>query len=319
MRQLNCKKLDLAPASHVIFCDVDLTLLPSMSRVVTAEQRQLISSLFINLAGGFVFITGRSLDGVDQCFPGMPASVEHHAAYRDPRMSQRGFTSGELKEHVSPLDTVSMDRHFREALGHHLPIFTSTDQVSGADRGTFIESKKYSMALVHSPVLGQKDKGLLVDAAKEVWETHNLTETHRVAVGFDAVEISVQGKDKGIAIRDYMKNEFFHDRTPIMIGDSMSDAKAMQVCHEEYNGIGIAVGDAIPDAPYVHFRCDDIADVWNTLKDFNAQPALQVGHELFAGPDYLNNSALGAASNRALLRTWDLTRPIANGIKPKIA
>jgi HAD superfamily hydrolase (TIGR01484 family) len=264
---MNGHDLTVSP-DMVLFLDVDLTLLPGMSRNVSNQQRGILNSLFNKTSGGVVFVTGRSMESLQECFPGMNAmSVEHHAAYTLPA-TKDVFGPHNLVQHVNPLDTAAVIADLHNAFRNDFALVDPTARATGPS--LVLESKQYSIAVVHNNTINDAHVAHVRDTLQAVWEKYGLQDTHAVKVGFDAVEISVAGRDKALAVRDFMTHAAYQDRKPVFVGDSMADAIGMKVAYNEFNGQGIAVGDkGIPDAPYVHFRLDGISDTWNYLADLD--------------------------------------------------
>src|SRR5688572_30401716 len=122
-----------------ILTDVDMTLLPSMSTASDAGQRRFILDLHERLKGAFAMVTGRPGKSIDQSFPGdLPASVEHHAAWRPKQ--------GESYIALAPaLDSEHIAEFARRTINGSLTIFDSSRGVTGDRPGVFIEQKNHSL------------------------------------------------------------------------------------------------------------------------------------------------------------------------------
>ncbi|MBI4030199.1 MAG: HAD-IIB family hydrolase [Proteobacteria bacterium] len=248
--------------NYALLCDVDMTLLPSMSTDVPADRRALADKLHTLLGGAFALVTGRPADSLDESFPSrFPASVEHHSAWRPTRES-------EFLPLSMPVDSEKLGSYAENKIRDVTLIFTAKQEVLEERPGIFVERKKFSLALVFSPKATPNDqRAFLKDLIGGILNEFNLSETHRLAEGSDAVELVPQNLCKGEAVRNFMNTEAFRGKTPIFIGDGLPDAKAMQVCAEEFGGFGVAVGHRIPDAPYIKRRLDTVDEVWNYLEN----------------------------------------------------
>lgn len=251
--------------SYALLFDVDLTLLPSMSTDITPEQTGLIFSLYERTKGATCAMTGRPGESVDKCFPGLPASVEHHSAWRPQR-------DGDYIALAPRLDTAALSAQARELINGFMGIFESSAQVLGQEPGVFIERKEHAMALVHSGTISYAQRELLETTVDDLIADNNLSATHRVARGSDAVELvplhGFDGKalDKGVAVRHFMAEAAFKGRIPVVFGDSGTDLKAMKVAAAEYGGFGVAVGKGIPDDHVVKMRVATYHDTWPLLQ-----------------------------------------------------
>ena len=243
-----------------ILTDVDMTLVPSTSKVLSDERRAIALALHQKLGGAFALVTGRPQSSVDETFNGfLPASVEHHSAWRPTQGSQ--FNA--LAPH---LDSDALHASAHKMIHGNLHIFDEQHEVLGDKAGVFIELKKHSLALIFAPkATPEAGKDLLKSVAAKML-VGPLATSHRISVGSDAVEIVPNGLNKGDAVRHFMSTPAFAGKTPIFIGDSSSDEKGMIVCANEYGGHGIAVGGGIPDAPHIKTRLQNPDQVWAYLQ-----------------------------------------------------
>jgi len=257
---------DQKKKNYALLCDVDMTLLPSMSTDVPAERRALADKIYTMLGGAFALVTGRPAHSLDESFPAQfPASVEHHSAWRP----EKGTEFSALAPHI---DADELAAHAEDHLKDMTVIFTAKEEVLEEQPGVFIECKKFSLALVFSPhATSEQHLESLRNIINTALEKFNLAASHRMAEGSDAVELVPQNLCKGEAVRHFMDTEAFRGKTPIFIGDGIPDMKAMQVCAEEFGGFGIAVGDRIPDEPYVQKRLKSVDDVWAYLENFASE------------------------------------------------
>lgn len=251
-----------------ILTDVDMTLLPSMSTATSEDKRMIVNILHQRLSGAFAFVTGRPAHSLDTSFPAqLPASVEHHAAWRP--SSQDAF-----KPLAPILDSNGIADFALRAITGNLDIFNTQADVLGDKPGVFIEKKNHSVALVFAArATPQAGRDLLNSVAQNVLTNFGLQSSHRVSLGRDAVEVVPIGLNKADAVRHFMNTDAFRGKTPIFLGDGLPDTHGMKVCADEFGGYGIAVGNGIPDAPYVRERVNGIDDVWNYLRKLAHAPS----------------------------------------------
>ena len=249
-----------------ILSDVDMTLAESTSNYVSPENKRLAFDLHGKLKGAFAVVTGRAGDSVDLTFPGMPASVEHHASWR-PEIGTDYIALAPL------INTRELGAIARQSIQGQVRIFDEISKVLGTEPGVYIQEKKHALALIFAAAAATPEiRDLLADVATRIVAHGGLAATHRIAKGSDAVEIVPQGFNKGDAVRHFMGTLAFARRIPIFLGDSSSDATAMKVCADEFGGFGIAIGSGIPDAPYVHVRVKSINEAWQCMRVIESQP-----------------------------------------------
>ncbi|HEY8963437.1 MAG TPA: hypothetical protein VIN59_03120 [Alphaproteobacteria bacterium] len=280
LQRVNGHEFGIAPEGVVFFLDVDETLTGSMAEDFQDWHRARLSSIFRKTVGGLILVTGRSRLSLQKCFPDLHVvSVEHHAAFVSPVRNADQLQAG-LTEHVQKLETDAMLAYAAERLKGQsfangpLPIFNYPHEVRNGDRGVFLQGKQYSIAFVyHKDALSEGEKVFLETIADEIKTMHKM-DNHVMKRGVDAVELSLNGYDKGRAVHDYMSNGMYQGRIPYFIGDSNSDAVGMKACHESYGGSGIAVGNGIKPAEFVHHRLPNIDSVWDFLELVDNHPAL---------------------------------------------
>ncbi|MEO6927754.1 MAG: trehalose-phosphatase, partial [Casimicrobiaceae bacterium] len=90
-----------------------------------------------------------------------------------------------------------------------------------------------------------------------------LSEGFHLQAGKRLLEIRPEGRDKGTAIRDFMKESPFRGRVPVFIGDDRTDEHGFAVVRS-LKGIAIKVGDGPTIANH---RLDDVAAVRRWLDD----------------------------------------------------
>ena len=229
------------PAPHpgwAYFLDIDGTLVdiadsPAGAHLDPAFGR-LVEELH-RLAGGAVaLISGRSIGDIDRLFPGIrfPAAGQHGVERRDAagRISRHAFPSQEL-------DWVR--RRLVEAAARH--------------PGLLVEDKGLSVALHYrrAPRLAGYGHRLVRSLGAR------LGERYHVQAGKRVVELKPAGKDKGVAVLEFMQEEPFRGRTPLFVGDDVTDEYGFATVNR-LHGHSVKVG---PGRTVARWRLPDVSAV----------------------------------------------------------
>jgi len=190
--------------SWAYFLDFDGTLVPfaaAPERVkVDPALRAAILALYDATGGAVAIVTGRPLAQVDRLFRGvrLPAAGHHGL--------ERRSAAGRLTRHASA--TPPLDRVRRE-LRHRI----------AAHPGLLLEDKEAALALHYrrAPRLASYAHRLAREAVARLGPAHVLRRGKRV------VEIAPAGGDKGTAIAAFMREPPFRGRTPVFLGDDVTD------------------------------------------------------------------------------------------------
>lgn len=225
------------------FLDIDGTLVgfassPSGIRIDTGLRR-VIEMVHASSGGALALITGRPIAEVDRLFPGidLPVAGQHGV--------ERRAASGRVAHHPFP------SRRLNEAR-------TALQEAATAHPGLFLEDKGLSLALHYrqAPRLGGYAHRLARRAAGRLGRTFGVQSGKRV------VEIRPAGRDKGSAIRAYMRERPFRGRTPVFLGDDLTDEHGFAAVNR-LGGYSIKVG-AGPTA--ARWRLPDVAAVRGWLR-----------------------------------------------------
>lgn len=179
------------------------------------------------LTGGAVaLITGRAIADVDRLLPlqGMAVAGQHGHEVR--------FADGDesiLHHHAVSLDQVRS--HLLDAVGRH--------------PGLIAEYKGLSIALHyrHAPKLAGYAHRLMRSLRARYAPNYVILKGKRV------VELKPAGKDKGVAIRELMKQPPFEGRIPVFIGDDLTDEIGFKVVNR-MGGHSIKVGPGRTNATW---------------------------------------------------------------------
>ncbi|MES3035564.1 MAG: trehalose-phosphatase [Gemmatimonadota bacterium] len=215
---------DLPAPSHewAYFFDLDGTLVelaPLPSGVHgDSELRLLISALATATGGAVAVITGRAIADIDRIFPDirLPVAGQHGV--------ERRTHGGDLRRHLFPVEALDDARRELRALVIRHP-------------GLLLEDKGLSLALHYRQV------PRLASYAHRVMRRlqAHIGIAFCVQRGKRVVELKPAGRDKGVAIREFMDEVPFAGRRPVFIGDDVTDEHGFEVVNA-YGGLSIKVG-----------------------------------------------------------------------------
>ncbi len=228
----------LAPPSSdlAFFFDLDGTLveLTAVPAGVAADAtlRQLITALAAGADGAVAIITGRPISDIDRLFPDvrLPVAGQHG--------SERRNAFGQLFRHASASHGLELARRTLQGVVARHP-------------SLLLEDKGLSIALHYrqAPQLA----GFAHRTMRGIQRT--IGDAFCVQSGKRVVELKPAGRDKGMAILEFMAEIPFHGRVPVFIGDDVTDEHGFTVVNA-MDGISIKVGrgksSAIRQVPNVH-------------------------------------------------------------------
>jgi trehalose 6-phosphate phosphatase len=175
-----------------------------------------LATLRHRLDGALAIITGRPVDQIDRLLPGIPHAVagEHGAAIRHAP--------------AAPIER-----------GNHPPIpaawLAQAEAALAAHPGALLERKPHGVALhfrrapASGPFLHTLAEALVAELP-----------SHALLAGSMVWEVRPRGIDKGHALRTLMAHPPFLGRTPLFIGDDVTDEDAIQAARA-LGGIGLRV------------------------------------------------------------------------------
>lgn len=211
---------DLSTAA--LFVDVDGTLLEiaatPLAVRVEPELTDLLRALLIGTSGGLALVSGRSIAELDALF--LPLTL--------PAAGLHGFER-------------------RGASGSYdcrrLPAAPALEQARGAllelanqHPGLLVEDKRFSLAIHYrrAPQLESVVVRAMTDIAASVRPEFELQMGKMVA------ELRPAGSTKGAAVSEFMSEHPFKGRTPIYLGDDLTDESAFEWVNN-VGGLSIAV------------------------------------------------------------------------------
>lgn len=220
------------------FVDLDGTLLhiaPSPSEVSFDDDVRALLHELRRFAGGAVaLISGRSISDISDMLgePGLPLAGQHGLERRD--------AAGRIVTHDGDEAALATVRERLAAEVERHP-------------DLLLEQKGLSVALHYraAPHLADHVHTLMRSLTDELGPAFVTQEGKRV------VELKPAGKDKGIAVMEFMDEEPFRGRTPVFVGDDATDEYAFAVVND-LDGYSIKVG---PGETVARWRLPDVRAV----------------------------------------------------------
>lgn len=230
-------------ASWAYFFDIDGTLAdlaPTPSEVrLEHDLHQLIRRLHVASDGALALISGRSIADVDSIFgiPPLPVAGQHGLERRDAR--------GKISHHDATSEKLEIAR-------------TRLLVVVTRHRGLLLEDKGMSLALHYRAV-----PALASFAHRTMRRVHaTMGPEYAVLTGKRIIELKPSGKDKGEAVREFMEEKPFRGRTPVFVGDDLTDEHGFGVVNA-LGGHSIKVG---PGRTAARWRLADVIAVRSWLE-----------------------------------------------------
>ncbi len=223
------QRLPTLTTAHALFLDFDGTLTELAPRPeavrIDSELVSTLSSLHTHLGGALAIVTGRPEADIDGFLAPLrlPMASEHGAQYR------RGGTS------VSATAPPALE-----------PVLHAAQELASHHPGLLVEAKRASIALHYrlAPELEALCRSTLERAMRQV-------EGVELLRGKCVLEVKPRGVHKGQAIIDFMAQRPFAGRTPVFVGDDVTDEAGFAAV-QTLGGWGVKVGDGPTMAPY---RC----------------------------------------------------------------
>lgn len=210
------------------FLDIDGTLLDIAETPDAAEatrrEKSLVRRLHEASGGALALVSGRSLAAIDELFAPLKiaAAGQHGVERRDARgqLHRGSYPRSRLQ---SAAETV---RDF--AAGHE---------------GLVFEDKGASFALHYRlvPALEEAACSVVREAAA------GLGDWVEVQTGKMVIELKPAGRDKGVAIEEFLREPPFAGRAPVFIGDDVTDEDGFRVVNRA-GGHSIKVGEGRTEA-----------------------------------------------------------------------
>jgi trehalose 6-phosphate phosphatase len=208
-----------------LFLDVDGTLVEltdsPLETFADDELKAVLTQAAERLGGAVALVSGRSLQYLDALFAPLhlPAAGLHGV--------ERRKASGAV--HGASFVDAQLD-------GARIALAA----LAAACPGTSIEDKGRTLALHFrmAPHLESSLRESLIAIAKPLGSNYHIQEGNMV------FEIKPRGFTKGSAIAAFLREPPFSGRTPVFVGDDLTDQDGFRVV-ESRGGISIAVGDRV--------------------------------------------------------------------------
>jgi trehalose 6-phosphate phosphatase len=210
-----------------VLLDVDGTILdiaPTPQEVHVPDSLcETLLRIGKRLDGALALVSGRPLADLDQLFAPLrlPAIGGHGA---EMRLASNGEA---VASRAAPLNP-----QFRALL----------KIIAARHSGIIIEDKGYSVALHYR--LSPKEGLALVHDVRRACQDFS-DSSIQILSGKAVVEVKGRGFNKGTAVRELMAHSPFSGRTPIFIGDDITDEDAFRVV-PEFEGVAMSVGRKFP-------------------------------------------------------------------------
>lgn len=215
-------KLPAPASSWAYFFDIDGTLVdiaPSPSEIVLEHiLRNLVLQLYDATGGALALISGRSISDVDSIFSNanLPIAGQHGL--------ERRSRAGKITRHDIMSEKLDFARtRLAEAIARHPDLK--------------IEDKGLSLALHYraAPSLASFAHRTMRTVAAATGAEFAAQPGKRV------IELKPSGKNKGEAVREFMLEDPFRGRTPVFVGDDVTDEHGFVVVNA-MGGHSIKVG-----------------------------------------------------------------------------
>ncbi len=213
----------LLAARWALFLDIDGTLLTHAETpdavYVDDALRELLARLQAQADGALALISGRSIDDVDALFAPLvlPVAGQHGVEWRD--------AAGTLHRLPFP------EAHLRQ-VAQRFAAFKARHP------GIVFEDKGHNLALHYrlAPQLEREVRALVEHAVADLGGDFELQ------AGKMVVELKPGGHDKGTAIEAFMATAPFAGRTPVFLGDDLTDEFGFETVRR-LGGHAVKVGD----------------------------------------------------------------------------
>jgi trehalose 6-phosphate phosphatase len=204
MRDIDAQQVPAFDRNWCFFLDIDGTLIEFAERpnavLADAGIKAVLRRLLGAASGAVALISGRSIADIDRVFAPLrfPAAGQHGLERRD--------DGGNLRVHTAPMI------HLQDAA-------EKLERLVALHPDLVLENKGASLALHYrlAPHLASE----VDDAMREL--LGELGDEFELLSGKMLVEIKLSGKDKGTAIAEFMAERPFSGRTPVFIGDDVTD------------------------------------------------------------------------------------------------
>lgn len=231
------------------FLDIDGTLVDLADTPAGVKLKptllDLVDALYQSSGGAVALITGRSIADADRLFPGrrLPIAGQHG--------HERRTAGGVVSTHRVSTRALDPARRILDTFSKRHPLL-------------LVEDKGLTLALHYrrAPHLAGLSHRVM-DRAQAA-----LGEGYRVHYGKRIVELAPAGRDKGLAIRAFMREPPFAGKPPVFIGDDVTDEHGFAMVNK-LGGESIKVG---PGPTAARLRLASVAAVLSWLEHGTPSP-----------------------------------------------
>jgi len=236
------------PARLAIFTDFDGTLVdlaetPQDIEIAT-DLSERIQRTMADLDSAFAVITGRPITDIDRFLA--PLTLPIAGAHGTERRRADGSLEAPDQNLIEQIDAIENSL---------LPLVAAHPEL-------LIERKPGTLAL-HFRQAPQLENACRIALHEAIQDTENFG----ILEGKMVLEARPNGVDKGKALRAFMAEEPFAGRTPIFIGDDVTDEDAFAAA-QDLGGVGIKLGQGetiakmrIADVQSVHALLTGLGDI----------------------------------------------------------
>lgn len=209
--------------NRAFFLDVDGTLLELADNpdevMVSPGLIEVLSQLYRANGGAVALISGRTIRDLDRLFAPlqMPAAGQHGLERRD--------HGGGLHYHHE------LDERL-DSVRERLQRFVETNP------GVLLEDKGFSLAVHYRRAPDKENQAAVL--IRELMS--GVGDDFHILKGKMVFEIKPGGRNKGMAIEEFMQESPFRHRTPVFIGDDITDEDGFAVVNN-LGGYSIKVGE----------------------------------------------------------------------------
>ena len=208
------------PASPAVFLDLDGTLLEIAEHpdavAPSDELKRLLEKLPVATGGAVALISGRTVEDVDQIL------APHRLAVAGVHGTQRRSVEGRMNHAAVSVEWVERLR-------------PGLEQFVELHPGLLLEDKALSLAIHY------RSRPDLQKVVSEFIADLELPPEVERLQGRKVVELKSRHTDKGQAIRAFMSERPFLNRTPVFVGDDVTDEAGFLVVNE-MGGVSVKVG-----------------------------------------------------------------------------
>ena len=208
------------PLEPAVFLDLDGTLIEIAPRPDAVRRSQRLDALLERLpeatGNALAIVSGRTVADVDRLLS------PHRLAVAGIHGLERRSAAGEISRSAVSLDWMRGARNAMERFFESHP-------------GLLLENKGASLALHY------RSRPDLEDIVQQFVASLELPVTAERLQGRKVVEVKPRQVNKGTAIRAYMSEPPFAGRTPVFVGDDVTDESGFAVVNE-LGGVSVKVG-----------------------------------------------------------------------------